>query len=152
ELTERIKKIGHITRSVYYIYHNEDRLGYFDILHKKYFYGQSAKYYFSKQAENKKDNRVQSNITLRQKIANVINNPVVLLTSFLLPNKQLSTKSAKTTKFIRSSYIKKWRLFFDNPPVSLAFIFLRTTELSAMGFGYLFSLFKKEPQEAVSHK
>lgn len=150
ELTERIKKLGNITRSVYYIYHNEDRLGYFDILRKKYFYGQSAKYYFAKQAGESKPKKSQPKISFGRKLSNFVNNPVVVLTATLLPSKQLSKKSSKTTKFIRPSYIKKWPKFLERPHISLAFIFLRTTELTAMGFGYLFSLLKSENKQATS--
>ncbi|MFZ5392119.1 MAG: glycosyltransferase [Patescibacteria group bacterium] len=115
ELTSRIKKLGKIVRSVFYVYHDEDRLSYFDILRKKYKYGQTAKYYFAKAPK----------------------------------------KSKKTTGFLRPSFVKNWRRFLDNPTISVLFIFLRTTELSSMGFGYLFSLLKTDKNEetnTVTHK
>jgi len=37
----------------------------------------------------------------------------------------------------------------DNPWVSVTFLFLRLTELSAMGCGYLISLTEKESVEKV---
>ncbi|MBU0648131.1 glycosyltransferase [Patescibacteria group bacterium] len=150
ELSSRIKKIGNITRSVYYIYHNEDRLGYFDILRKKYFYGQTAKYYFVKQSQTKTS--LTSKQSFGQKISDFINNPVVSLTTAFLPSKQLSTKSHQTTKFIRPAFIEQWPKFLDNPLISLTFIFLRTTELTAMGFGYLHSLLKTEHKEIRVNK
>lgn len=113
ELTERIKKLGHIARSVFYVYHDEDRLGWWDIMRKKYRYGKTAEAFFTK-------------------------NP---------------KKAADTTRTIRPSFIKKWRNFLDNPIVSAAFIFLRFSELTAMGFGYGFFatlalvLFNKFPQK-----
>ena len=107
DLAARIRKLGKISRSQFYVYHNEDRLSYFDIIQKKYFYGLSAKYYFRKNPQ----------------------------------------KSGKTTKFIRPAFIQNWRKFLDNPLISVAFFFLRTTELSAMAFGYLVSLTQNEKRQ-----
>ncbi len=149
ELTDRIKKIGSVVRSVYYVYHDEDRLSYLAILRKKYFYGQTAKYYFAKMGEKEKSHNKTINPSFFKKITNFFNNPVVSLTSTFLPSRQLSSKATKTTKFIRPAYIKNWRLFLNNPFISFAFIFLRTTELSAMGFGYLFSLFKSDKNKVA---
>lgn len=137
ELTSRIKKLGSVKRSRFYVYHNEDRLSLWNIVRKKYGYGKSAKHYFAKiSGQNDKSKEVTKSGWL-QKTKAFVANPWVYLAGGKVEDEN---KAAVTTKFVRPVFWEKRQYFLDDPFISLVFFYLRFTELSAMGLGYLVSL------------
>jgi glycosyltransferase involved in cell wall biosynthesis len=144
ELTDRIRKFGLVGRSRFTVYHNEDRLSWWDIMKKKYKYGKSAKHYFAKCAKNAQEAKNvienQKEDIAGKKVVNFVKNPWVAVSG----GGNVDNKAGMTTKFFRPVFVTKWRKFLDNPVNSVVFLWLRFSELSAMGFGYLFSLVEKE--------
>lgn len=143
ELKERILKLGQIKRSKFNVYHNEDRLSFWQIVSKKYRYGKTAKYYFAKSSENNLANEKKIKDNVEERVG-FWTNPWVYLTSRNKTNRGIAVNS---TRFIRPVFVTKWQKWLEDPLTSLALICLRFTELSAMGVGYLISLSQKQ----VSH-